>query len=334
MPSRAPRRAMRQSQAMASSSAPPKAAPLSTPITGTGHSAIAAGRPAQAALALLQELGQLLGGALAQVEPGREVALPGARQQHDAGRGRRGALPVGSPGRRGSPRRGRSRAPSLAIRATSASPSSSTRGGGRRARGSLLASVLVMGAGAVGSYYGALLARDGHDVTLVARGAHLDALAGGRAHARARGRRQRGGTPRSPRSPRPRAPAPDLVIVATKSHHTLAAAEALAPWLPRDHGALPAERRGERRPARLGAGRRPGARRHRLRRPARGGAGDGRPRGRGLGADGRPGRAHRAGAGHVRAAVALVGRRASPRTSSTPSGTSCCGTPGSTRSAP
>ena len=34
-----------------------------------------------------------------------------------------------------------------------------------------------MGAGAVGSYYGALLARDGHEVAMVARGAHLDALA-------------------------------------------------------------------------------------------------------------------------------------------------------------
>ena len=33
-----------------------------------------------------------------------------------------------------------------------------------------------MGAGAVGSYYGALLARDGHEVTMVARGPHLEAL--------------------------------------------------------------------------------------------------------------------------------------------------------------
>ena len=34
----------------------------------------------------------------------------------------------------------------------------------------------VMGAGAVGAYYGALLARGGHDVAMVARGAHLEAL--------------------------------------------------------------------------------------------------------------------------------------------------------------
>src|SRR5215470_10643621 len=36
--------------------------------------------------------------------------------------------------------------------------------------------VLVMGAGAVGGFYGAALAGRGHDVTLVARGAHLEAL--------------------------------------------------------------------------------------------------------------------------------------------------------------
>ncbi|WP_193139379.1 MULTISPECIES: ketopantoate reductase family protein [unclassified Meridianimarinicoccus] len=36
--------------------------------------------------------------------------------------------------------------------------------------------ILVMGAGALGGFYGARLARDGHEVTLVARGAHLDAM--------------------------------------------------------------------------------------------------------------------------------------------------------------
>lgn len=36
--------------------------------------------------------------------------------------------------------------------------------------------VLVMGAGGVGGYYGGLLAKVGHDVTFVARGAHLEAL--------------------------------------------------------------------------------------------------------------------------------------------------------------
>ncbi len=36
--------------------------------------------------------------------------------------------------------------------------------------------VAVIGSGAVGGYYGALLSRAGHDVTFVARGAHLDAI--------------------------------------------------------------------------------------------------------------------------------------------------------------
>ena len=37
--------------------------------------------------------------------------------------------------------------------------------------------IVVMGAGAVGCYYGALLARAGHDVTLIARPAHVQAIA-------------------------------------------------------------------------------------------------------------------------------------------------------------
>ena len=37
--------------------------------------------------------------------------------------------------------------------------------------------VLVMGPGGVGGYYGGVLSRDGHDVTLVARGEHLEAIA-------------------------------------------------------------------------------------------------------------------------------------------------------------
>jgi 2-dehydropantoate 2-reductase len=36
--------------------------------------------------------------------------------------------------------------------------------------------ILVMGSGAVGGYYGALLSRAGHDITFVARGEHLEAI--------------------------------------------------------------------------------------------------------------------------------------------------------------
>jgi 2-dehydropantoate 2-reductase len=38
---------------------------------------------------------------------------------------------------------------------------------------------VILGSGAVGGYYGARLARAGHDVTFVARGAHLDAIRAG-----------------------------------------------------------------------------------------------------------------------------------------------------------
>ena len=37
--------------------------------------------------------------------------------------------------------------------------------------------IAIMGAGAVGGYYGGVLARFGEDVTLICRGAHLDAIA-------------------------------------------------------------------------------------------------------------------------------------------------------------
>ena len=36
--------------------------------------------------------------------------------------------------------------------------------------------IAVMGAGAVGSYFGGMLARAGHEVTLVARPAHVEAI--------------------------------------------------------------------------------------------------------------------------------------------------------------
>src|ERR1043165_3078636 len=36
--------------------------------------------------------------------------------------------------------------------------------------------IAILGSGAVGGYYGAKLARAGHDVTFIARGAHLAAI--------------------------------------------------------------------------------------------------------------------------------------------------------------
>jgi 2-dehydropantoate 2-reductase len=86
--------------------------------------------------------------------------------------------------------------------------------------------VLVMGAGAVGSYYGALLARDGHAVTMVARGPHLDALRGRGAVVVRESDGRRWEAPVTGLA-RPEGGPWDLAIVTTKSHHTLTAAEAL-----------------------------------------------------------------------------------------------------------
>jgi 2-dehydropantoate 2-reductase len=89
--------------------------------------------------------------------------------------------------------------------------------------------ILVHGAGAVGGYFGALLARGGHDVWLVARGENLTAL------------RARGLTielpDREPLHVHPvravadpsEAPASEIVLVCVKSHDTAAAARALRP---------------------------------------------------------------------------------------------------------
>src|SRR5438876_4268630 len=88
--------------------------------------------------------------------------------------------------------------------------------------------ILVHGAGAVGGYFGALLARGGHDVTFVARGENLAAL-------RARGLVVRLGSETLHLAPvravpdPAAAPASELVLVCVKSYDTPAAAAALRP---------------------------------------------------------------------------------------------------------
>ncbi|MDR7519208.1 MAG: 2-dehydropantoate 2-reductase [Armatimonadota bacterium] len=88
--------------------------------------------------------------------------------------------------------------------------------------------ITVVGAGGLGGYFGGLLARSGHRVTFVARGAHLEAL------------RRQGGirlktvhgeffAPAEAAEAPPQAPAPDLVLFTVKSFDTAAAAEALRP---------------------------------------------------------------------------------------------------------
>ena len=93
-----------------------------------------------------------------------------------------------------------------------------------------MASIVVMGAGAVGSYYGALLARAGHAVHLVARGAHGEQLG---ATQRITVREVDGSLWHAPITTAhdPSGPPPDLAIITTKSHHTRAAAQDLVPLI-------------------------------------------------------------------------------------------------------
>lgn len=95
----------------------------------------------------------------------------------------------------------------------------------------------ILGSGAVGGYYGAKLARAGHDVTFVARGAHLAAI------------RERGLLVRSPAlgdfSVRARAEedttrigAVDVVIVAVKAYDNPTALPGVPPMLGPDSVAL------------------------------------------------------------------------------------------------
>jgi len=96
--------------------------------------------------------------------------------------------------------------------------------------------IAVLGSGGIGGYYGALLAKAGHDVAFIARGAHLEAM------------QRRGLTMRTPEGESTipvRASADtaavgavDLVLFCVKSYDTATAAAALAPLMARDTAVL------------------------------------------------------------------------------------------------
>ncbi len=89
--------------------------------------------------------------------------------------------------------------------------------------------IAIYGAGGVGGYYGGVLARAGHDVALIARGAHLDAI---RSHGLLV--RTPGGDFRThpPATADPAAIGPvDAVIVAVKSLHLPAVCAGIGPLL-------------------------------------------------------------------------------------------------------
>jgi 2-dehydropantoate 2-reductase len=96
--------------------------------------------------------------------------------------------------------------------------------------------IAVVGSGGIGGYYGARLAKGGHDVTFIARGGHLDAM------------QRRGLTVRAPEGEStipvtavadPRiVGSVDLVLFCVKSYETEAAAQALVPLVARDTAVL------------------------------------------------------------------------------------------------
>ncbi len=91
--------------------------------------------------------------------------------------------------------------------------------------------VVVLGAGAVGCYFGGMLARGGHEVVLVGRGVHVDAV-------NARGLRIETAAfdevvPVAASTDPAAAAGADVVLVCVKSSDSHEAANALAPHLPR-----------------------------------------------------------------------------------------------------
>ncbi|TAK45062.1 MAG: ketopantoate reductase family protein [Betaproteobacteria bacterium] len=92
--------------------------------------------------------------------------------------------------------------------------------------------VAVLGAGAVGCYFGGMLARAGHDVTLIGRALHVDAIRRGGLHFEglAFDEHVRLAASTDPAAAR----AAQLLLFCVKSTDTDAAAAQVAPWLDAD----------------------------------------------------------------------------------------------------
>ena len=92
--------------------------------------------------------------------------------------------------------------------------------------------IAVLGSGGIGGYYGALLARSGHDVTFIARGAHLEAMQ--RRGLTVRTAEDESTIPVVASADTAGVGAVDLVLFSVKSYDTETAARALAPLMARD----------------------------------------------------------------------------------------------------
>ncbi|MDP8924718.1 MAG: 2-dehydropantoate 2-reductase [Chloroflexota bacterium] len=89
--------------------------------------------------------------------------------------------------------------------------------------------VLVMGSGGVGGYFGGLMARAGHEVTFVARGAHLAAILDRGLLVIDQGERLPIEPTRAVERPADIGVSPDLVLFTVKTYDTGPAAEAIKP---------------------------------------------------------------------------------------------------------
>ena len=89
--------------------------------------------------------------------------------------------------------------------------------------------ILVMGSGGVGGYYGGVMARAGHDVTFVARGAHLAAMLDRGLTVIDQGERFEVRPTRAVERPADVGASPDLVLFTVKTYDTGPAAGAIKP---------------------------------------------------------------------------------------------------------
>ena len=96
--------------------------------------------------------------------------------------------------------------------------------------------IAVMGAGAVGCYYGGMLARAGHEVALVGRPQHVEAVR--RAGLRIQTNAFDEHVPVRASTEADAVRGAELVLFAVKSPDTEAAGKALAPYLERDAAIL------------------------------------------------------------------------------------------------
>ena len=99
--------------------------------------------------------------------------------------------------------------------------------------------ILVMGSGGVGGYFGGVMARAGHDVTFVARGAHLAQMLDRGLDVIDQGERFEIRPTRAVERPADVGVSPDLILFTVKTYDTGPAAEAIKPIVAQNTTVVP-----------------------------------------------------------------------------------------------